>query len=186
MRIAPIAQVATTVPVAPSAIAVPAPMLPGSLTRDPSPVEIVSKRYTRDLLAINGVASTSFSNRVADELTIGVDDTRTAAVLAGLIRPVVDGVRLTIVPRDTNVPYTGPAATSVAARVRAVAAMSGVWNYYYTGLGQANARVTFETVDQQTIDRLRALIVDRFAAGVDGAGNPRVVEMTWRAGLPHR
>ena len=61
--------------------------------------------------------------------------------------------------------------------------MSGVWNYYYTGLGQPNARVTFETIDQTTIDRLRGLIVDRFAAGTDDDGNPRIMEMTWRAGV---
>lgn len=175
MRIAPIA--------APIAVPQPPAATGRAASPVPTPAERFSKRYNSDLLAIAGVMSTAYSNRVPDEVKVAVPDSRAAAMLAGLIRPVVDGVRLTIISRDTNTPYTGPASTDVAARVRSVASMRGVWNYYYTGTGYANARVTFETVDQDTVDRLRALIVDSFAAGTDDNGDPRSVAMTWRAGL---
>jgi hypothetical protein len=187
MRIAPATYVApTTMPSVGPARHVPVPAADGpvggrSTARD------VARAYGRDLLAVPGARFLGWAGSDDSRLFIDFTDEASASIAAGLLEPVIEGVE--VLARVDGRTISSPAhesAGSASNRVRAIAAMRGVWDYRYATTTQwQNGRVTFTVVDDAISARLDPILRDQIAFGwIPDTGVPRYLQLSWETRLP--
>lgn len=141
--------------------------LPTMAGPDGLPATDVARRVGRDLLQVPGASSISWGSKEPSTLYIEFADEASARVAAGLFEPTIDGVSIAARVGETVVTlpdHESPA--SAADRVRAVASMRGIWDTRYAETSQyQHGRVVFAAVDQETVDRLDAILRDRLSFG---------------------
>jgi hypothetical protein len=168
MRIAPVVS-STPSPIVARPHAGPAAPAGAATMTGPDglPATDVARRVGRDLLQVPGASGLTWGSAAPSTLYIDFSDEATARVAAGLFEPTIDGVNIVARVGDTVV--TAPdheSPASAADRVRAIAAMRGIWDTRYAETSQyQHGRVVFSAVDQETVDRLDAILRDRLTFG---------------------
>jgi hypothetical protein len=150
----------------------------------PTPAAGLYRTRGMDMLQLPGMHSISWGMARPDELDLNVYSESDAALLAMVLEPVVDGVKLVLRHGPGRTPYTGPGTGFVNDMLRAIAGLPGVWNVDKRGITMTGGRARVQTIDQATIDRLDPLVRDRLDFGTTPKGMQRWVRLAWVPGIP--
>jgi len=183
-----ISSVQTIAPVGMPAAPASLPAAPVATTAD-YPVPPAAGHYNKygmDYLHMPGVTSVGWSaspgTSIFDQFNVTVGDARSAAVLAGILEPEVNGIKVKLfVGREL---YTGTTEASYRDRISAIAAMPGGWDHSILIGPRNGGRITFKTVTQAHAVQLDTLLKRDIPFGVGDHGQPTFLRIYWKPGVP--
>ncbi len=147
-----------------------------------SPASQFYMKYGHTLLTMPGAYSVGWGYK-EDEVYLWMESEAGAALLKGLVEPVVNGIKVIIGIHETGQPYDGPENDNASERARAIAALPGVWDYQHRGT-DAWGQILVKTINQQVVDTLDPLIKDRYTWGYSRGGQQRWMRVLWKPGVP--
>lgn len=147
-----------------------------------NPASEFSRRYAHTLLTMPGAYSVGWGYP-ENEVWLWMQDEAGAARLKGLIEEQVGQIKLIVGIHSTRQAYDGPGDDNASERARVLAALPGVWDYQHRG-NSVWGQILLKTINQSVVDELDPLIKDMYQWGTTPKGQPRMMRVLWKPGVP--